>query len=195
MPPLAPSLDALLQQLAVRRGQAPAISWRAASAADTAPPTAWRTLSYARLAQRAQALAHQLQHRHGLRAGDRVAWLGFNHPAQIALLFALARLGALLVPLNHRLSPTEWADALQDCSPALLVRDAHFAPAAHGLRQRLPTAMATATLTDFDPVEPALQGAVPACAGRVRLRNGRAAGTAVPACRAPHWARCRKPRS
>jgi fatty-acyl-CoA synthase len=46
-------------------------------------------------------------HRWGVRPGRRVAWLGSNHPAQIALLFGLARVGAVLLPLN-RLAPAEW---------------------------------------------------------------------------------------
>ena len=48
----------------------------------------------------------------GVRPGDRVAWLGLNHPAQLVLLFALARLGAILLPLNFRLAPAEWEAVL-----------------------------------------------------------------------------------
>lgn len=69
----------------------------------------------------------------GVKAGDRVAWLGLSHPAQIAALFALARLGALLVPLNHRLATAEWAAVLADCTPRLLVHDASFDTAAPAL--------------------------------------------------------------
>ena len=35
--------------------------------------------------------------------GDRVAFLGFNSPEMIAILFACARIGAIVVPLNWRL--------------------------------------------------------------------------------------------
>ena len=78
-------------------------------------------------------MAQGLARTHGVCEGDRVAWLGLNHPAQIALLFALARLGALLVPLNHRLSPAEWAALLQDSRPTLLVHDTALADAARAL--------------------------------------------------------------
>ena len=40
----------------------------------------------------------------GVGRGDCVAYLGFNSPQQLALLFACARLGALLAPLNWRLA-------------------------------------------------------------------------------------------
>jgi len=43
----------------------------------------------------------------GVAAGDRVGWLGLNHPAMLACLSACAEAGAALVPLNWRLSPEE----------------------------------------------------------------------------------------
>jgi fatty-acyl-CoA synthase len=58
--------------------------------------------------------------------GERIAWLGYNHPDMLALLFAAARLGAILVPLNWRLTPAEHAAILRDCAPRLLFCDAAF---------------------------------------------------------------------
>jgi fatty-acyl-CoA synthase len=130
--PPAPSLPALLHEQAARRGEAPALVWLdPTQPAPVAGP--WSRLSYAALEQRVADMAARLQEQAGIGPGDRVAWLGLNHPAQLALLFALARLGALLVPLNHRLSPAEWAAVLEDCRPALLVHDGHFADAVHAL--------------------------------------------------------------
>jgi fatty-acyl-CoA synthase len=62
-----------------------------------------------------------------------VAWLGANHPAQIALLFGLARIGATLLPLNFRLAAAEWQGLLADCGPRHLVHDADWAQAAQDL--------------------------------------------------------------
>ncbi|WP_053076500.1 class I adenylate-forming enzyme family protein [Caenimonas sp. SL110] len=84
-------------------------------------------------ARQCDAMAAGLWHEWGVRAGDRIAWLGANHPAQIALLFALARIGAILLPLNTRLAPLEWRALIDDCSPRFLVHDAAFADAAHAL--------------------------------------------------------------
>ncbi len=72
----------------------------------------------------------------GVRAGDRVAYLGFNHPKQIALLFATGQLGAIFVPLNYRLAAPEWDGVVADCTPHWLLSDAHWAQAASDLALR-----------------------------------------------------------
>jgi len=58
--------------------------------------------------------------------GDRIAYLGYNNPEMLALLFALARLGAILVPLNWRLTAAEHKEILADCAPTFLFCDAEF---------------------------------------------------------------------
>lgn len=68
-----------------------------------------------------------------VRKGDRVAWLGYNHVDMLVLLFALARRGAMLVPLNWRLIAAEHKRILDDCSPRWLFCDEHCAGAAAGL--------------------------------------------------------------
>lgn len=92
---------------------------------------AWRT--YGELVQAADRAAAVAWHAWGVRPGDRVAWLGANHPAQLVLLFALARIGAVLLPLNFRLAPAEWQRLLADCTPRHLVHDAEWADAARSL--------------------------------------------------------------
>jgi len=57
----------------------------------------------------------------GLRRGDRIAWLGLNHPHMLALLFAAARCGLMLVPLNWRLAPPEIAFILRDAGAKVAV--------------------------------------------------------------------------
>ena len=39
----------------------------------------------------------------GVCVGDRVGYLGFNHPALLETIFAAQALGAVFVPLNFRL--------------------------------------------------------------------------------------------
>ena len=58
--------------------------------------------------------------------GERIAWLGYNSPEMLVLLFAAARRGALLVPLNWRLAPAEHGAILADCEPKFLFSDADF---------------------------------------------------------------------
>jgi fatty-acyl-CoA synthase len=93
-------------------------------------------MSYGALADRCERLAARLWHGWGVRTGDRIAWLGANHPAQLLLLFALARIGAMLLPLNFRLSPGELDALAADCRPAHLVHDLTCAQAARELGAR-----------------------------------------------------------
>lgn len=142
---MSDTLHALLADLADRHEEAPAVRF------------AGRVHSHARLARRAERAAARLWHGWGVRPGDRVAYLGLNHVDQLVLLFALARIGALLVPLNFRLAPAEWASVLDDCDPACLVHDEAWAEAAVALGRdrRLPThALASLCATRADGVAP-----------------------------------------
>ncbi|SEV91433.1 class I adenylate-forming enzyme family protein [Halobacterium jilantaiense] len=57
----------------------------------------------------------------GVEAGDRVAVLLETRPAFVRLVFAAARLGAVLVPLNARLSREELVQQADAVSPVLVV--------------------------------------------------------------------------
>jgi fatty-acyl-CoA synthase len=59
----------------------------------------------------------------GVEAGDRVAVLAKNRGETIELLFAAAHLGAVLFPMNWRLSPAELRWQLDDCGPRVLLTD------------------------------------------------------------------------
>ena len=83
-------------------------------------------ITYAGLWRRVLGASAVLAER-GVGRGDAVAWLGFNHPAVLVLLFACARLGAMLAPLNWRLAPPEHARALASCPPRVLFVDPAFA--------------------------------------------------------------------
>ena len=82
-------------------------------------------VSYAALWGRVEAATLRLASL-GIRKGDRVAYLGYNHPELLAILFACARLGAMLVPLNFRLAAPEHEEILADADPAVLVVDPDF---------------------------------------------------------------------
>jgi fatty-acyl-CoA synthase len=65
------------------------------------------TLSYAALAERIDRAARWLSVECGVGQGERVAVLAHNHPDTLVLLYACARLGAILAPLNWRLAAAE----------------------------------------------------------------------------------------
>lgn len=79
-----------------------------------------RATTYRQLHERVLRLAHGLR-RVGVGRGDRVAYLGPNHPAFLEVLFAAGVLGAVFVPLNMRLAPAEVAHALADSGSEVLV--------------------------------------------------------------------------
>jgi fatty-acyl-CoA synthase len=95
-------------------------------------------LSYAAFAARIAAVARGLQLVHGVRRGDRVAVLAANHPDYLVLLFACARLGAMLVPLNWRLAVPELAYMVTDATPSVLFAGAAFADAMGALAVQFP---------------------------------------------------------
>src|SRR6058998_2165853 len=95
-------------------------------------------LTYADFAARIATAARALKSGLGIGRGDRVAILAANHPDYLVLLYACARLGALLVPLNWRLAVPEQLFILADASvKALLVQDA-FAAVVPPLREAQP---------------------------------------------------------
>src|SRR3954463_14165495 len=89
--------------------------------------------SYAEFADRIGRMAGALKSELGIRRGERVALLAQNHPDYLTLLYACARLGAVLVPLNWRLAPPELEFILSDggggagilAQPFRLTGDAH----------------------------------------------------------------------
>ena len=84
-----------------------------------------RDWSYADFAGRIGRVANALGGL-GVKRGDAVAFLGLNHPDMLALLFACARLGAMLAPLNWRLAAPEHARMLAACPPKLLFFEKDF---------------------------------------------------------------------
>ena len=76
-------------------------------------------LSYAALWRRIERASGMLAAL-GIARGDRVAILAYNCPEILILLLAAARLGALMVPLNWRLTVAEHRLILADCTPKLL---------------------------------------------------------------------------
>lgn len=65
---------------------------------------------------------------HGIRTGDRVAILARNSHAFAAVRFAIARIGAVLVPINFMLKAEEVAHILRHSGARLLCVDSELAP-------------------------------------------------------------------
>src|SRR5213078_2621998 len=92
----------------------------------------------AAFAERIAATARALKSQLGVGRGDRVAILATNHPDYLVLLYACARLGAMLVPLNWRLAVSEQLYILTNASVQVLVVEQALAEVVAPLRQALP---------------------------------------------------------
>ncbi len=77
-------------------------------------------ITYAELHARVGRVAARLR-AEGVGPGDRVAYLGPNHPAFVETMFATHRLGAVFVPLNFRLTAPEIDYMLLHSGTSLLV--------------------------------------------------------------------------
>jgi fatty-acyl-CoA synthase len=99
-------------------------SWPSRRARKTPDQTALihegRPVTYGELHRRVIRLAHTLRGL-GVRRGDRVAYLGPNHPSFLETLFATGLLGGIFVPLNTRLAGPEIDYQLDDSGTSVLV--------------------------------------------------------------------------
>ncbi|MBT8080473.1 MAG: AMP-binding protein [Gammaproteobacteria bacterium] len=80
-------------------------------------------ISYAQFDQLIDRLTWLLRYRFHVSAGERVAHLALNNPVFLALIFACARIGAIVVPINFRLARPELAFLFDDARPTLLFGD------------------------------------------------------------------------
>jgi fatty-acyl-CoA synthase len=92
--------------------------------------TRWTYAEFERISERVAAgLAER-----GVARGARVAVLARNSHAFVAMRFALARLGAVLVPINFMLRPEEVAYILRHAGATMLATDSGLAPLARAAK-------------------------------------------------------------
>ncbi|HEX4246496.1 MAG TPA: AMP-binding protein [Pseudonocardia sp.] len=84
------------------------------------------TRTWVELDARVAALAGLLRNGWGVRFGDRVALIAENDPRVLELQFACMRIGAILVPLNWRLSLSELMEQLTASAPSGIVHDGEW---------------------------------------------------------------------
>lgn len=81
-----------------------------------------KATTYGEFFTRATKVASRLR-ADGIEKGDRVGYLGPNHPAFVETMFAAHMLGAIFVPLNFRLATPELEYMISDAGIKILVRD------------------------------------------------------------------------
>lgn len=86
-----------------------------------------RALTYSQLYRATLTKAEELRAQYGVKKSDRVAVIANNDLNYVVLFFATQRLGAILVPVNFRLTYREVEHIVNDSEPTLLVYQDAFA--------------------------------------------------------------------
>jgi acyl-CoA synthetase (AMP-forming)/AMP-acid ligase II len=96
-----------------------------------------RTITWSRFFEERNRLAHGLLDQ-GLRSGDHVVVYGHNSAAMLLAGAAIRALGAVAIPMNHRLAADEVAYILDDSDAVLAFVDDSFLPIVESIRSRAP---------------------------------------------------------
>ncbi|MCB0984712.1 MAG: AMP-binding protein, partial [Ilumatobacter sp.] len=94
-----------------------------------------RRFTYAELNDRTNQVAHALL-ASGVQKGDRVALLMMNSHEFVTSFFAVAKVGAVIVPLNWRLVPDELEFIVKDAGCTVMIAGGEFAAAVQELQSR-----------------------------------------------------------
>jgi fatty-acyl-CoA synthase len=114
-----------------------------------------RRTSYREFGAEATRLAHALR-ASGIEPGDRVAYLCPNIPEMLVANFGVPLAGAILVPINTRLSAEEIRYICDHSGARLMVVDTEFLPALAPVLGKLATVREVVSVRDpLGPVAPA----------------------------------------
>src|SRR5215210_17615 len=95
-------------------------------------------LTYREYAERCNQLSNALAGL-GVRRGERVAWLGYNSHQLLEAYYGVVQMGAVLLPLNIRLTPHEIAFILNDSESVAVFYNSDFQPLVEAIRPHAPT--------------------------------------------------------
>jgi fatty-acyl-CoA synthase len=94
-------------------------------------------LSYAQFFDRCDRWSHALQQL-GVGHGDRVAYIAPNTHAQLESFYAVPQLGAVLVPINYRLTADDFAYIVGHSGAKVVCAHADYLEAVDSIRDQLP---------------------------------------------------------
>src|SRR5213082_1550026 len=93
--------------------------------------------SYAQFLDRCDRWSTVLQ-KLGIRPGDRVAYLSPNSHAQLESFYAVPQVGAVLVPLNYRLTADDFVYLINHSGSRMICADREYLATIDSIRSRLP---------------------------------------------------------
>src|SRR5919199_3281671 len=82
----------------------------------------------------------------GVRQGDRVAYIAPNTHAMLESFYAVPQLGAVLVPLNYRLTADDFAYLINHSGARIVCAHADYLDAVESVRAQLPEVAAFVAL-------------------------------------------------
>jgi fatty-acyl-CoA synthase len=94
-------------------------------------------LTYGQFFDRCDRFSSALQ-RLGVKPGDRVAYIAPNTHAQLESFYAVPQIGAVLVPINYRLSPEEFTYIITHSGATVVCAHEDYLEAVEAIRPQLP---------------------------------------------------------
>jgi fatty-acyl-CoA synthase len=95
-------------------------------------------LTYEQFFARCDRWSAVLQRQLGIGPGDRVAYIAPNTHAQLASFYAVPQLGAVVVPINYRLTAEDFAYIITHSGAKLVCAHADYLEMVDGIRGQLP---------------------------------------------------------
>src|SRR3989441_996006 len=86
----------------------------------------------------------------GVKQGDRVAYIAPNTHAQLESFYAVPQIGAVLVPVNYRLTADDFVYLINHSGSKILCAHSDYLNAIDGVRSQLPTVEAFVALEDSE---------------------------------------------
>src|SRR5678816_4025119 len=108
-------------------------------------------LSYAQFFDRCDRWSNALQQL-GIKPGDRVAYIAPNTHAQLESFYAVPQIGAVLVPINYRLTADDFAYIISHSGAKVVCAAPEYLDAIDGIRERIPA------VTSFVALEGSREG-------------------------------------
>src|SRR5437773_7530759 len=96
--------------------------------------SSWTYVQFLDRCDRWSAVLQQL----GIKSGDRIAYLSPNTHAQLESFYAVPQVGAVLVPLNYRLTADDFVYLISHSGSRIVCADGDYLGTIDGIRSRLP---------------------------------------------------------
>jgi len=129
--------------------------------------------TYEDVEERTNQLARYL-HSHGVKRGDRVAFVLPRGPQSILILVAILKIGAAYIPLDSESPPARIRECLEDAAPRLLLAfEANLVHIVSGAPSISLERVLDESLTlDESPLDPAEIGVTPECLAYIIFTSG-----------------------